>query len=338
MGSSSEYMKKYREYISSSISTLTTSSWIKLSSQESCYRPTIKFKKVKRPFGHNSYSIYHEGSSGEDSEIENKQSEPTIEDVQQSIYDPTTIRIVKDLSQIPENVKVYLAFVNIEPWYNSFHMKYFLEELHFLKDLGVYPVINEIKIINIFKTNIALVNFQNTQHAEIIKGFFNHPNKFPTFNSLNNELKVFWAYDLLELKTTPWYCIIIRNIPEGICENALKKYITNSLRTNEDLTGSSDNIEYISNPVQVKGILCSLVTLKNLDIAERLCYELNSKNSNKDKEKSKKLKVNLHPNTFKLRSTGSTKHSFNYNKLDVSIFFISSKLIKLKKSFIKMIK
>lgn len=321
MGSNSDYMKKYKEYISSSVSTLKASSWIKLTTQESVYRPTIKFKKVKRPFGHTSYSIYQEGSSGEDSEIENKQSEPTVNDIQYSLYDPGTIRIVKDVTHIPENVTIYLAFVNLESWHNSYTIKYFIEELPFLKDLGVHPTIKEIKFINNIKIPTALVNFENTQHAEIIKGYFNHPNKFPTYNSHNNELRVFWAYDCLEIKNYPWYSILIRNIPEGISDNALKNYISNSLRTNEDLKGSSDSIEYISYPMQVKGILCSIVVLKSLDIAEKLCFELNNKNSNnKEAEKSKKLKVNLHPKTFKLRSNNSTKHSFAYNKLEVRYF------------------
>ncbi len=272
-------------------------------------------KPKKKHYGHSSYNIIREASSGEESCIESNEagSIPSIKQVCRELIDPNTIRVVRSKKLIPLEVKSYLLFTCIEASFNSFTFKAFIEDLEIFKDLQISPVIQEIKIIK-HSNNLAsaLVSFLKDRDAEIIKGFFSHPIKLanPTFNSCNQEMRVFWAYNILDLKLSEWYGIVFRGLPLKVNEETLRTHCANCFKSSEELTDLDKHIKFVSNPTRIKSIMCAIVQTTSLDTAEKLCLELNKK-----KTGSQILKVHLHPKCCRLRFNFSKpKFRFKDNK------------------------
>lgn len=271
-------------------------------------------KSKKKHYGHSSYVVVNEASSGEESCIESTgaKSIPSIYDVCKEIADPNTIRVVRNKSLIPKEAKIYLIFTCLEPSYNSYTLKSFIEDLEIFKDLQVNTVIQEIRIIKLNNITFGLVNFLKEKDAEVIRGYFSHPKKLanPTINSSNKEMRVFWAYDILDLKYSEWYGIVIRGLPLKVNENTLRNFCANQLRSKEEVTNLTKHIKFVHPPVKIKNTMCSIVQTTSLDLCERLCLELNKKTFSSSS--SQTLKAHLHPKCCRLRFNHSNRLKFQF--------------------------
>lgn len=302
----------------------------------------IRGSKIPKLFGHLSYSIVPEASSGEESGFENTNpqinTEPSLEEAAELLVDPSTIHIVKDKESIPSSAKCYLLMMFLENWFNAYYLKIFIEELDVFKELGEEPIIEEIRIIKsnvVINNNItnsnkdttpiavpvtnALISFSNPKHTELLHSYFNHQMKKtqPTLNQKKIELKVFYAYNITDLKYHNWYGIIIRNLPSKVNTQQLKQYCANQFRTVEEVSYLSKYIKFVHPPVLIKKAFCSLVVLSTLDHAEKLCNELVKKilnNNNSNSNTERRMKACLHPKCCKSRvSNSGNKISFRFN-------------------------
>ena len=93
------------------------------------------------------------------------------------------------------------------------------------------------------------------------------------YNESGNSSNVSYCYDVTDKKESQWYAIVIRNIPRAISDCELEQILNEKCINGKILyTIPSENIGLSR---------CSIAVVDNLELAERLCVELNKKQVNK---------------------------------------------------------
>ena len=104
---------------------------------------------------------------------------------------------------------------------------------------------------------------------EIIGNFFLAPIKklHPSYNSKNEKIEVYLAYNILELTKNHWYGVILRNLPPNCNDKSIYNFTEQKVE---------NGIKYCLNPILVDNLYCALVVCKELEYAEKLCFDLNN--------------------------------------------------------------
>lgn len=84
-------------------------------------------------------------------------------------------------------------------------------------------------------------------------------------------MEFFYAFDLLDMKNSEWYGVVLRNIPEKCSHENLKNHLTNY----------SKNINSLLPAMKIKSSYCTLVVLNSIEDAEKICIHLNKKEKRK---------------------------------------------------------
>ena len=137
---------------------------------------------------------------------------------------------------------------------------------------------------------------------EIIGNFFLSPIKklYPSYNSKKEKIEVFYAYNILELTKNHWYGVILRNLPTNCNDKSLYNFTEQKVK---------NGIKYCSNPVIIDNLCCALVVCKELENAEKLCFDLNNSEIN-----NKIIKAHLHPQTCRIRNEENYKNYETFSK------------------------
>ena len=269
----------------------------------------------KADFTHNYYLI-EEGSDSEDCiNEETKETIPSLTKVAKNIFDPNKIMILEDIKYFPKEATPGLIITGIEEWVTDKHLKYFLQEVPTFVDVykrsnnnyynynDTYLNIHSIKFFVEQKQRYAYVQLNSFSQMEIIANFFLAPIKklHPSYNSKKEKIEVYLAYNILELTKNHWYGVILRNLPPNCNDKSLYNFTEQKVE---------NGIKYCLNPILVDNLYCALVVCKELEYAEKLCFDLNNSEIN-----NKLIKAHLHPNICKIRNDG---HYNNYNTFSKS--------------------
>jgi len=92
-------------------------------------RPSLfKVNQVFKNYGHVNISIVEGYSSGENTDVEEKETEASINEVVEKLTDLNQIMVCKNVEDFPREARASLIFTNIEEWFNIHYMKIFIEE------------------------------------------------------------------------------------------------------------------------------------------------------------------------------------------------------------------
>ena len=115
---------------------------------------------------------------------------------------------------------------------------------------------------------VGFVLFSKLSDAEQVYNFFNFSlKKNPSKNSNGDLLEVQWGYDLLDLKDSGWFGVVLRNVPPKCTEENVKNQCSKQ----------GEVVLYALTPTQIKNQFCSIVVMETLEDAEKLCLNLNHK-------------------------------------------------------------
>jgi hypothetical protein len=67
-------------------------------------------------------------SSGEETDVEEKELEASMKDASSFLLDYNTLRIAKNLEELPKEARPGLIFTNLDDWVTPFYIKLFIEE------------------------------------------------------------------------------------------------------------------------------------------------------------------------------------------------------------------
>ena len=75
---------------------------------------------------------------------------------------------------------------------------------------------------------------------------------------------------------TNWVGIVLRNIPQS---NKIADDIMNSLNNSIREYGSTEYLQSkdIGKPIKIKGKICAVITLANIELVEHICREWNGR-------------------------------------------------------------
>ena len=239
---------------------------------------------------------------------------PSLTKIVKSILDENTIIVTDSVDNFPkESINkngIGILISGIESWVIKNNIIYFLEHVpSFIKykKNSNYSYENKLKVnyIRFFYIKdkyYAFVNIQNLEHIKVLGDYFFHPLKKlnPTLNSKKDKIEFYYAYDLLTLTKSFWYCVVLRNLPKGSTDQNLFQFCDNM---------TNGGIKYCLRPISINNIICSLVICTELEKAEELCYKLN----NYELINKKIIKANLHPYTCKIRRNTNAKIFFSKN-------------------------
>ena len=269
----------------------------------------------KIDFEHKFYIIEDSSETEDCYNEETKEIIPSLAKVVRKIPDPNKIMILTDVKFFPKEATPGLIITGIEEWVLEKHIKYFLQGVPTLVDLNkkkYYYKNNDyndyyldIISINIFeeqKNRFAFVQLKSFKEMEVIGNFFLAPIKriYPSYNSKKEKIEVFFAYNILELTKNHWYGVILRNLPVNCNDKSLYNFTEQKVE---------NGIKYCSNPVTIDNFCCALVVCKELESAEKLCFDLNNSEIN-----NKLIKAHLHPNTCKIRNEINSKNFDTFSK------------------------
>ena len=273
----------------------------------------------KIDFSHKYYLI-EEGSDSEDCYNEDtKESIPSLVKVAKNIADPNKIMVLTDIKYFPKEATPGIIISGIEDWVLDKHIKYFLQEVPTVIELykrnNYYNNYNEtyldIRSIKFFieqKNRYAYVQLNSFSQMEAIGNFFLAPIKklYPSYNSKKEKMEVYFAYNIFEVTKNHWYGVILRNLPTNCNDKTLYNFTEQKVE---------NGIKYCSKPVIIDHLCCALVVCKELEYAEKLCFDLNNKEIS-----NKLIKAHLHPQTCKIRKEENfenyecfSKNGYKYN-------------------------
>ena len=266
---------------------------------------------------HNFFLI-EEGSDSEDCYNEDtKQTIPSLVKVAENIFDPNKYMILTNINYFPKEAKPGLIITGVEEWVTEKHIKYFLQDVPTFVDTykrnyynnnrnnnsndDSYLDIRSIKIFVEQKNRYAYVQLRNFAQMETIGKFFLSPIKklYPTLNSKKEKMEVYYAYNILELTKNHWYGVILRNLPD-CTDKSLYDFTEQRVE---------NGIKYCLKPVLVDNLYCALVVCKELEYAEKLCFDLNNYKVN-----NKFIKAHLHPNVCRIRNEENCKNFETFSK------------------------
>ena len=263
-------------------------------------------KNIKTIDISHKFYLIEESSDNEDGYNEDtKHTIPSLMKVSKNIFDPNLIMILTDIKYFPKEAEPGLIIAGIEDWVIEKHIKYFLKGVPSLKEkpkednnnsnISRINEPNDLEIISIkFFTEqnkrYAYIKLNNYNQMVLIGNYFLNPIKklYPSYNSIKEKLEVYFAYDLLKLTKNHWYGVILRNLPEKCTDKSIYDFTDQKVK---------NGIKYCLNPICIDNVYCSLVVCKELEFAEKLCYELNNTET-----KNNYIKAHLHPQICKIRN------------------------------------
>ncbi len=97
-------------------------------------RPSlIKINQIYKSYGFTNTPIVEGHSSGDDTDIEEKETEASIKDVVNTMIDYNSIQICENPEEFPHEAHPTLLFAKIDEWMTPYYMKIFIEETPCLK-------------------------------------------------------------------------------------------------------------------------------------------------------------------------------------------------------------
>ena len=275
-------------------------------------------KNIKKiDFSHKVYLI-EEGSDSEDCINEDtKEVLPSLMKVAKNIFDPNKIMVLTDINYFPKEATPGLIISGIEDWVTDKHIKYFIQDvptfIDFCKKNNSYNSYNhnyDDNYLSIISTKIfveqknryAYVKLNSFSQMESIVSFFLSPIKklYPSYNSKKEKIEVYYAYNILELTKNHWYGVILRNLPNNCNDKTLFNFTEQKVE---------NGIKYCLNPINIDNLCCALVVCKELEYAEKLCFDLNNSEQN-----NKVIRAHLHPYTCKIRNWENYKNNESFSK------------------------
>ena len=263
-------------------------------------------KNIKTIDISHKFYLIEESSDNEDGYNEDtKHTIPSLMKVSKNIFDPNLIMILTDIKYFPKEAEPGLIITGIEEWVTEKHIKYFLKGVPPLKakskeenNNSNIPRINEsndleinsIKFFTEQNKRYAYIKLNNYHQMVVIGNYFLNPIKklYPSYNSIKEKIEVYFAYDLLKLTKNHWYGVILRNLPEKCSDKSIYDFTDQKVK---------NGIKYCLNPICIDNVYCALVVCKELEFAEKLCYELNNIET-----KNNYIKAHLHPQICKIRN------------------------------------
>ena len=263
-------------------------------------------KNIKTIDISHKFYLIEESSDNEDGYNEDtKHTIPSLMKVSKNIFDPNLIMILTDIKYFPKEAEPGLIITGIEDWVTEKHIKYFLKGVPSLKEKSKEDYnnsnntrinesndleINSIKFFTEQNKRYAYIKLNNYNQMVIIGNYFLNPIKklYPSYNSIKEKIEVYFAYDLLKLTKNHWYGVILRNLPEKCSDKSIYDFTDQKV---------NNGIKYCLNPICIDNVYCSLVVCKELEFAEKLCYELNNTET-----KNNYIKAHLHPQICKIRN------------------------------------
>ena len=299
-------------------------------------------KNIKKIDFSHKFCLIEEGSDSEDCLNEDsKETIPSLMKVAKQIFDPNEIMILTDINYFPKEATPGLIITGVEEWVTEKHIKYFLQDVPTFVDSykrnnyynnynhnydDSYLDIISIKIFVEQKNRYAYVQLNSFSQMEAIGNFFLAPIKklYPSYNSKKEKIEVYYAYNLLELTKNHWYGVILRNLPANCNDRSLYNFTEQKVE---------NGIKYCLNPILVDNLYCALVVCKELEYAEKLCFDLNNSEIN-----NKLIRAHLHPYICKIRNEENyknyetfSKNGYEYN----NIIEESEKCIEHSKTFME---
>ena len=273
------------------------------------YNTSIQFKRpsilnlnqvIKNIDFSQKYYLIENSSDSEDCiNEESKVIFPSLRKVAKNLFDPNKIMILTDIKYFPKEANPGLIMTGLEDWVTEKHIKYFLQNVPSFIDLQKknnhhyndnYLDIHKIKIFVEQQKRFAFIKMNSFSQMEAIGNFFLNPIKkmYPSYNSKNEKIEIYYAYNILNLTKNHWYGVILRNLPANCDDKSLYNFTDQRVE---------DGIKYCLNPIVLDNVYCALIVCKELEYAEKLCFDLNNREIN-----NKSFKANLHPNTCKIRN------------------------------------
>ena len=296
-------------------------------------------KNIKTIDISHKFYLIEESSDNEDGYNEDtKATFPSLMKVAKNIFDPNLIMILTDIKYFPKESQPGLIISGIEDWVKEKHIKYFLRGVPSFKDKYKSDGNNrniienndlDLHSIQLFteqNKRYAYVKLNNFDQMETIGNYFLNPIKklHPSYNSQKEKLEVYFTYDLLKLTKNHWYGVILRNLPPNCNDKSIYNFTDQKIK---------NGVKYCLNPINIDNIYCSLVVCKELEYAEKLCFELNNTQIN-----NKYIKAHLHPQICKIKNDNFYTNYETYSK-EGYLFNInaeqSEKCLEYAKSFME---
>lgn len=205
---------------------------------------------------------------------------PSIKEVSENIIDILTIKYLdsyEELTTAPTPLPGIL-FIDIDKSLKAFNFKTLLNAYSKCE-------IEEAMIISFQSIAFGLIKFAS---IDMCKEAFDVLTTKTRFN-------IKYAYDITDIKDSMWFGVIIRNLPisdvkqiEELCNKYLKK--------------NKQQVKYVLSPKEIKGVICTIAIMNDLESAENLCRDF----------KYKMVKINLHLKCCRIREDIHHSHFFNF--------------------------
>lgn len=189
-------------------------------------------------------------------------------DICNSFFDIYLLKMVDELSEVPSNAKPAFVIMDLEKT-NVSSTKEIAKKLS-RNEEHISPF--EIILFEEENKKFALCKFENAYQCQYIYQNIFHCNK--------NLAQ--YCFDASDMNNSTWYPVVVRNIPFANKNNFEEVY----------LNDFNDTIDHTFKVTLIRDSLCSMVVMKSIEAAERLCKVLNGKNG---------MKAHLHYKCCKMR-------------------------------------
>lgn len=213
---------------------------------------------------------------------------PSIKEISEDIIDLLTIKYFdtfEELLTAPTPLPGIL-FIDIDKLFKPFNLKSLI-------NLYSKCTLNEAVIMSFNSVNFCLTKFDSVDLCNTA---------FEALSSMT-KLNIKYAYDITDIKESMWFAVIIRNLPFKDVDQ-IGKLCNQFLKKNKQM------VKYIVSPKEIKGVICCIAIMNDLESAENLCRDF----------KFKTVKVNLHPKCCQIREDIQHSHFFNFFNFDYDTY------------------